>query len=158
MELFSPHSPSPETSILENLWVFTTLRQTVPPFFHNGSQISHSSEKVEVLANQFKWSLHLTLHMGTPHHSQVITCAVNRIFCRPTPPVPKSYLTSPSEVQRHIFSLKIRTAPSNDGISTVMLWHLPTYALLHLTFLFNPILQFSYFTTWKVAKVIPKWK
>jgi hypothetical protein len=74
---------------------FTTLKQTVPPLFHNGSQISHSSEKVEVLANHFERSHHLTLHMGSHHHSR-----------------PKSYLTSHAEVRRHIFSLKPRTAPA----------------------------------------------
>jgi hypothetical protein len=37
-----------------------------------------------------------------------------------------------------------------------MLRHLLTHALLHLTFLFNSILQFGYFPSiWQAAKVIP---
>ena len=63
--------------------------------------------------------------------------------------------TNPTEVRRHINSLKPTTAPGNDGISTVMLRHLPIRANQHLTLLFKSILQLGYFPTiWKAAKVI----
>jgi len=135
---------------------FTTPKQTIPPLLRNGTQIFRSSEKADELARQFERSHNLTLHMSTPHNSQVITPSVNRTFRLPTPSTPSVQPTNPSEVRRHILSLKPRTAPGNDGISTVMLRHLSKHAIQHFTLLFNFILQLGYFPTiWKAAKVIP---
>jgi hypothetical protein len=94
--------------------------------------------------------------MSTPHHSQVIILAVNKVLRPLTPSTPTIKPTTQTEVRRHIHSLIPRTAPGNDGISTVMLRHLPTRATKHLTLLFNSILKLGYFPTiWKAAKVIP---
>jgi hypothetical protein len=94
--------------------------------------------------------------MSTPHHSQVITRSINKVSRFPTPSTTTIQPTDPSEVRRHILSLKPRTAPGNDGISTVMLRHLSKHAIQHPTLLFNSILKLGYFPTiWKAAKVIP---
>jgi hypothetical protein len=132
---------------------FTTPRQTIPPLLRNGTQIFRSSEKADELARQFEQSHNLTLHMSPPHQSRVITRSVNKAFRLPTPSTPTVQPTDPSEVRRHILSLKHRTAPGNDGISTVMLRHLSKHAIQHLTLLLNSILQLGYFPTiWKQPK------
>ena len=51
--------------------------------------------------------------------------------------------TDPSEVRRHILSLKPRTAPENDGISTVILRHLSKHAVQHLALLLIPSYNYS---------------
>ena len=112
-----------------------------PPLLCNGKQNFRSSEKAEELARQFERSQNLTLHMCTPHHSQVVTRAVNKVFSPLTPSTLTIKPTNPSEVRRRIRSLKSRTAPGNYRISTVMLRHLSTRAIQHLTLIFNSILQ-----------------
>lgn len=64
---------------------FSTPKQTILPLLCNGTQIFRSSEKAE-LARQFERSHNLTLHMSTPHHSQVITRSVNKVL-RPLTPI-----------------------------------------------------------------------
>jgi hypothetical protein len=94
--------------------------------------------------------------MSTPHLSQVITRAVNKVLRPLTPSTPTIKPTTPTEVRHHIHSLKPRTAPGNDGISPEMLRHLPTRAIQHLTLLLNSIIKLGYFPTiWKAVKVIP---
>jgi hypothetical protein len=94
--------------------------------------------------------------MSTPNHLQVATRVVNKVLHPLTPSTPTIKPTHLTEVRRHICSLKPRTAPGNDGISTVMLRYLPTCAIQHLTLLFNSILKLGYFPKiWKAAKVIP---
>jgi hypothetical protein len=95
---------------------FTTSKLTIPQLLRNGIQIYGSSEKAEELTRQFERFHNLTLHMSTPHHSQVTTRSANKAFCFPTPSTTTIQPTDPSEVRRHILSLKPRTAPGNDGI------------------------------------------
>ena len=120
------------------------------------AHIFRSSVKAKELARKFERSHNLTMHISTPHHSQAITRAVSKVLRPLTPSTPTIKPTNPSEVRRHIRSFKPRTAPGNDGISTVMLRHLSTRAVQHLTLLFNSILQLRYFPPiWKAAKVLP---
>jgi hypothetical protein len=135
---------------------FTTPKQKIPPLLRNGTQIYRSQEKAEELARQFERSHNLTLHVSTPHHSQIITRSVNKVFRLPNSSTYTIQPTNPHEVRRHILSLKPRTAPGNDGISTVMLRHLSNHAIQHLTLLFNAVLQLGHFPNiWKSAKVVP---
>ena len=97
-----------------------------------------------------------TLHFGPQNHSQSITRALNRFFCRSTPQTPQLHLTSPYEVKRKILSLKPRSAPGEDGITSTMLRNLYRKSLSYLTRLFNHLLRRGLFpNTWKRAKVIP---
>jgi hypothetical protein len=90
--------------------------------------------------------------MGTPHYTTTITRFIDRFFRNTTP----LQLTNIYEVKRKILSLKLRSAPGNDGITPMMLYHLSRKALTHLTQLFNHLLRLGYFpTNWKRAKVVP---
>jgi len=90
--------------------------------------------------------------MGTPHYTTTITRFIDRFFRNTTP----LQLTNIYEVKRKILSLKLRSAPGNDGVTPMMLRHLSRKALTHLTQLFNHLLWLGYFpTNWKRAKVVP---
>ena len=135
---------------------FTKPTFSVPPLFQNGVQVYQTPLKAEVLAQQFQGSHHLTLHMGSHNHSQTITRSVNRFFRRATPQTPQLHLTNLYEVKRKILSLKSRSAPGEDGITSTMLRNLSRKSLIYLTQLFNHLLQRGLFpTNWKRAKVIP---
>ena len=135
---------------------FTTTKQTIPPLLHNGTQLFRPLEKAEELARQFERAHNLTLHMSTPHHSQIITRTVNKVFRHPISPATTIQPTNPHEIWRKILSLKPRSAPGNDKISPILLRHLSTHAVSHLALIFNSIFKLGYFPTiWKAAKVIP---
>jgi hypothetical protein len=67
---------------------FTKSPPSIPPLIHQGDQVYLSSHKAEVLAQQFERSHHLTLNLGTPHHSTKITRFVDRFFQGTTPHTP----------------------------------------------------------------------
>jgi hypothetical protein len=94
--------------------------------------------------------------MGTPHHSTTITRFVERFYRNTTPHTFHLHFTNIYEVKRKIFSLKLRSAPGNDGITPLMLRHLYRKTLTHLTNSFNHLLWLGHFPTcWKKAKVVP---
>jgi len=63
---------------------------------------------------------------------------------------------NPYEVRRKILLLKPRTAPGEDGITSVMLRHLSRKVLTFLTQIFNHLLRMGYFSySWKRATAIP---
>jgi len=135
---------------------FTATKQSIPPLLRNGTPPFRPLEKAEALARQFERAHNLTLHMSTSHHSQIITRTVNKVFRHPIAPETTIKPTNPNEIRRKILSLKPRTAPGNDEISPVLLRHLSTHAVRHLTLIFNSIFKLGYFPTiWKAAKVIP---
>jgi len=93
--------------------------------------------------------------MGTNKHSLAVTHHVNRLFRSTTPQTFQPQFTNHYKVMRKILSLKPRTAPGEDGITSLMLRHLLRKALTYLTHLFNHVLQLGFFpNTWKRAKVI----
>ena len=93
--------------------------------------------------------------MGTPHYS-TITCFVERFFCNTTPHTSPLHFTNTYKVKKKIFSLKLWSAPGNNGITPLMLRHLSCENLTHLTNSFNHLLWLGHFSTcWKKAKVVP---
>ena len=157
MELLSSHFTPPDSFFLENHWVFhhpQTNNPTITMQWHTNLLLLGESRRIIPPI----WTIP-QFDLAHVYHSQVITRAVNKALRPLTPSTPTIKPTNPTKVQHHINSLKPRTAPGNYGISTVMLWHLPTCAIQHLTHLFNSILQLGYFPTiWKAAKVIPNHK
>jgi len=134
---------------------FTKSPSYIPPLIHQGKQVYHTPLKAEALAQHFERSHYLTLNMGTPHHSTTITRFVEQFFCNTTPHTSLHFMNI-YEVKRKIFSLKLRSAPGNDGITPLMLHHLSCKTLTHLTNLFDHLLQLGHLPTcWKKAKVIP---
>jgi len=94
--------------------------------------------------------------MGTPHHSITITCHVDRFFRNTIPQTLLLHPTNIHEIKRKKLSLKLRSAPGNDGITPLMLRHLSRKPLTHLTYLFNHLLRLGHFPTcWKRAKIVP---
>ena len=93
--------------------------------------------------------------MGTPHYTTTITRFVDRFFRNTTPHTSPLQLTNIYKVKRNILSLKLWSAPGNDGITPLMLGHLSRKTLTHLTHLFNHLLRLGYFPTcWKRAEVV----
>ena len=85
-----------------------------------------------------------------------MTRSVERFFQNTTPHTPPLQLTNIYELKRKISSLQIRSAPGDDGITSLMLRNLSQKALCHLTHLFNHILRLQHFpNSWKNAKVVP---
>jgi protoheme ferro-lyase len=80
-------------------------------------QVYHTPLKAEVLAQQFERSLYLTLNMSTPHHTTTITRFVDRFFRDTYPHTTPLQLTDIYKVKQKILSLKLRSAPGNDGIT-----------------------------------------
>jgi hypothetical protein len=61
----------------------------------------------------------------------------------------------PCDLQKLIYSLKMRKACRLDGIPNECLRHLPRRPLVHLTHLFNHCVRLSHFpSSWKEAKII----
>jgi hypothetical protein len=119
-------------------------------------QVHHTPLKAEVLAQQFEHSHYLTLNMGTPHYTTTITRFVDRFFRITTLHTSPLKLTNIYEVKRKILSLKLRSAPGNDGITPLMLRHLSRKTVTHLFHLFSHLLRLGYFPTcWKRAKFVP---
>jgi len=85
--------------------------------------------------------------MGTPHHSITITRFVDRFLRNTIPHTSPLHLTNIYEVKQKILSLKLRSAPGNDGITHLMLRHLSRKTLTHLTYLFNHLLRLGHFPT-----------
>jgi hypothetical protein len=129
---------------------------SIPPLIHQGGQVYLSAHKAEVLAQQFECSHHLTLNLGTPHHTVKITQFIDRFFQGTILHTPPLQLTNIYEIKHKLRSLKLRAAPGDDGITPLMLRNLSRKAFTHLTKLFNHLLQLGHFpTTWKRVTVIP---
>jgi hypothetical protein len=156
MDLLSEYVKTTNLTVLENRKIFYETHLFRAPLIHPGVQVFHTPLKAEVLAQQFERSHHLTLHMGSQNHSQTITRSVSRFFCRSTPQTPQLHLTNLYEVKSKILSLKPRSAPGEDGITSTMLRNVSRKSLSYLTRLFNHLLRRSLFlNTWKRAEVIP---
>jgi len=134
-------------SILESYTLFHEISLLYTPLIHQGTQVYHTPLKAEVLAQHFERSHYLTLNMGIPHHSTTITRFEERFFRNFTPHTSPLHFTNIYEVKRKIFSLKLRSAPGNDGITPLMLRHLSRKTLTHLTNLFNHLPRLGHFPT-----------
>jgi hypothetical protein len=96
---------------------FTKFPFFTLPLIHKGVQVYHTPLKAEVLAQQFERSHDLTLNMGTPHHTTTITRFVDRFFSNTTPHTSPLQLTNIYEVKQKILSLKLPSAPGNNGVT-----------------------------------------
>ncbi len=138
---------------------FTKSQTTIPPLNYQGDIVYLSSLKAEALPQQFERSNQLTLHLGSQHHSAKVTRSVEHFFQTTTPHTPPLQLTNIYEPKCKISSLKIRSAPGDDEITSLMLRNLSRKALCHLSHLFNFILRLQHFpNSWKNANVIPIFK
>jgi hypothetical protein len=158
MVLLFKLSTTSDHTILKVTRYFSKSPISIPPLIHQGEQVYLSPHKAEVSAQQFERSHHLTLNLGTPHHSTKITRFVDRFFQGTTPITLSLSLqfTNIYEIKHRITSLKPRAAPGGDEITPPMLRNLSRKALIHLTQLINHLLRLGDFpATWKLAKVIP---
>ena len=75
---------------------FKAPTSSIPPLYHNGTQFYETLSKAELLTRQFEQSHHLTLHMGSQHHSVTVTRHVNTFFRNnlPHPPPPQTTQTT----------------------------------------------------------------
>lgn len=72
------------------------------------------------------------------------------------PQVAESAMPTPKEIRQFIRKLKVKKSPGNDGISNLLLKHLPEKGIMLLMYVLRACLRLSYFPDkWKVAKVIP---
>jgi hypothetical protein len=106
MVLLLKLSTTSDHTILENHTVFLKISDIHTSLMHQGEQVYLSPHKAEVLAQQFERSHHLTLNLGTPHHSIKITRFVDRDFQGTTPLTPSLQFTNIYEMKRRITSLK----------------------------------------------------
>ena len=83
---------------------FTKPSASFHPLVYQGVQVYHDQRKADLLAQQFESSHHLTLHLGTPHHSTAITRYVDKFFRTTTPHAAPLNLTNVYEVERKILS------------------------------------------------------
>ena len=135
---------------------FTRPQSSTPPLHHQGTQVYQAPHKAKLLAQQFERAHHLTQSLGSRHHTTSVSRFVTKFFCNDTPQTPPLQLTNPYEIKRKILSLKTRSAPGHDNISTTVLRHLSNKALKHFTDLFNHLLLKGHFPAiWKRGKVIP---
>ena len=133
------------SQLLENRPIFHKTLCILSPLVYQGVLVHQDQHKADLLAQQFERSHHLTLHLGTPHHSAAITRYVDKFFRTTTPHAAPLNLTNVYEVKRKILSLKLRSAPGEDGITPLMLRNLSFKALFHLIRLFNLLLRSGHF-------------
>ena len=123
--------------------------------FENGTQIYKAEDKANLLATKFERAHDLTIPIVPTPHSQDVERILDAFMTQhrrgstPCPPV------RIKEVRRGLSAIKRRTAPGEDGITPVLLRHLSTAAIAHLSSLFTSALTLGNFpSSWKQAKVI----
>lgn len=124
----------------------------IPPLKRDdGSITSTPGEQCEELANGFQQNMYLTANW----HSEELEDAVKK-SCKTLETLDSSFqVVHPSEIQRFIRGLKTRKAPGIDGMTNILIKHLPHKAVILLTKIFNACLSFAYFPCiWKASKII----
>ena len=150
-----------DLSILrKQLWkiarYFKTTHVSIPPLIDNGAQISPAEEKAEVLATRFERVHDLTIPKTAMSQALEVESTLHAFLRRDREGGARCQPVRVKEVQRDITSLKRRSAPGEDGVTTVMIRHLPTASIKHLTHLFSSTLSLGHFPQpWKQAKVLP---
>jgi hypothetical protein len=135
---------------------FKTTHVSIPPLIDNGAQIPPAEDKAEVLATRFERVHDLTITKTPTSHALEVDSTLDAFLRRHRQGGARCPPLRVKEVQRDITSLKRRSAQGEDGVTTVMIRHLPTAAIKHLTHLFSSALSLGHFPQpWKQAKVLP---
>jgi hypothetical protein len=117
----------------------------------NGTYATKDSDKAEL----FKTHLHNTFQ---PHEKIIIYDIINSLNQFLDAPLLLSTPVkrfSPNDVKYIIQKYPNQKSPDYDLITAEVSKHLPTKAIVHLTYIYNAILRLSYFpTVWKFSSII----
>lgn len=106
------------------------------PYNHRGAQDIEAEQKADLLAQHFEMNHKLTIPQQPTAHARAVERMVDK-FCKEQGQVVEDLPSiHPTEVRHLLQKFKPRKAPGYDGVSNILLRHLPPKGITNLTRLF----------------------